>query len=132
MDFDFVAAAPAVGREFQRAGKPAVVGQQEQPFGIEVEPSDGDDARQAGRKVRKNGVAPFFVFVRGNEPGGFVIQPEAGFVLGFDFFAVEAYVFGTVDQKGRRGYGFAVDGNAPLSYQFFGFGAKNFAMRSGI
>ena len=123
MNFDFVAAAPAVGWEFQRAGKPSVVGQQEQPFGIEVEPSDGDDARQAGGKVRKNGVAPFFVFVGGNEPGRLVVEPKAGFVFRFDSFTVEEHGFGAVDQKGRRGYGFAVDGDAPLFYQFFGFAA---------
>lgn len=79
MDFDFVAAAPAVGWSSSARESPAVVGQQEQPFGIEVEPSDGDDARQAGGKVRKNGVAPFFVFVRGNEPRRVCDTARGGF-----------------------------------------------------
>ena len=39
----FVHARDAVARVRQAGGQVAVVGQQQQPFGIEVEPSDGID-----------------------------------------------------------------------------------------
>ena len=42
-----IAPQPAGRRQFQRAGEPAVVGQQQQPFGVEVEPADADQPRQS-------------------------------------------------------------------------------------
>ena len=44
-----VAAHPAAGRQLQRAGQAAVVGEQQQALGIEVEPADRDHPRQARR-----------------------------------------------------------------------------------
>src|SRR5262245_61016536 len=42
-----IAAQPAGRRQFERAREPAVVGEEEQPLGVEVEPADADQPRQA-------------------------------------------------------------------------------------
>ena len=45
-----VAPAPASRRQFQRAREPAVIGEQQQPLGVGVEPPDADQPRQVLRQ----------------------------------------------------------------------------------
>ena len=52
-----VAAQPAGGRQLHVAGEGAVVGEQQQAFAVEVEPADGDDARQPLGQVVEHGRA---------------------------------------------------------------------------
>ena len=42
-----IAPQPAGRRQFQHAREPAVIGEQQQPFGVEIEPADADQ-RAAG------------------------------------------------------------------------------------
>ncbi len=42
-----VAPGPAIGRQFQAARQGAVIGQQQQPLAVQVQPPDADDAGQA-------------------------------------------------------------------------------------
>src|SRR5262249_25630275 len=46
MDADAVAAEPARGGKLERAGKTAIVGEEQQPLGVDVEPPHGDHAGQ--------------------------------------------------------------------------------------
>ncbi len=46
-----VAAQPAGLRQFQHAGEAAVIGQQQQALGADIEPADADQARQVARAV---------------------------------------------------------------------------------
>ena len=71
-----VAAHPAGGGQLQVAGERAVVGEQQQALGVEVEPADGDDARQVlGQRV-EHGRAALRVAVRGDEALGLVVAPQ--------------------------------------------------------
>ncbi len=46
MGADAVAAQPAGGGQRQNAGEAAVIGEEEETLGVDVEAADGDDARQ--------------------------------------------------------------------------------------
>src|SRR4029077_9535258 len=53
-----VATQPAVSGHFQYPRKPAIIGEQQQSFGIDVEPADADQPRQALRQRAENRIAP--------------------------------------------------------------------------
>ena len=76
VDADAILAQPAGGGQFQPALQRAIVGQQQQAFGIEVEPPDRHHARQLFRQVVEHGRAALFIAGRGHQPFGFVIQPQ--------------------------------------------------------
>src|SRR3984885_13287477 len=54
MGADAIAPQPAGIRQLQRARQPTIIGQQQQTFGIEIEPADADQPRQALRQVVKH------------------------------------------------------------------------------
>ena len=53
-----VAAQPGGGGKLQHPRQAAVVGEQDQPFGINVEPPDRDEARQILGQIVEDGWAP--------------------------------------------------------------------------
>jgi hypothetical protein len=70
-----VAPQPTGGRQFQMARQGAVVGEQEEPLGVHVEPANRDHARQVLRQRVEHGGAPLRVLVGGDEPLGLVVAP---------------------------------------------------------
>ena len=74
---DTVFAQPAGGGQFKAALEFAVIGEKEKTFGIEVEPAHGHDAGHVFGKMVEDGVAALFIGGRGDQPFGFVIEPEA-------------------------------------------------------
>jgi hypothetical protein len=55
---DAIAPRPAGARQFQAARQLPVIGEQEQPFGVEIETADGDDTRQIAGERREDGLLP--------------------------------------------------------------------------
>ncbi len=96
-----IAPEPAALRQLQGARQRAVVGEQQQPLGIEVEPSDRNDARHVLGQMREHGLAPALVLVRGDEALGLVIAPEARALPLGDGLAVDPDVV-VVGDIGRR------------------------------
>ena len=92
-----VAAQPAGCRQFEHARKAAVIGQQQQAFGVDVEAADRHDARQAFRQVVENGRAAFRIGVGGHQAGRLVVEPQAGALYAADRHAVD------LDAVGQRG-----------------------------
>ena len=82
VDADAVLAQPAGRGQLKAAFQLAVIGQKQQPLGIEVEPAHRHHAGQVGRQVVEHRLAALFVGVRGDEALGLVIEPQAG---GFGF-----------------------------------------------
>ena len=76
VDAHLVAPDPAARRQLERAREPAVIGEEQQPLRIEVEPPDRDDARQLRRQMREDRVATALVAVRRDESGRLVIAPQ--------------------------------------------------------
>ena len=79
MGADAIAPQPAGVGQFQRAREPAVIGQQQQPLGVEVEPADRDQPRQSFRQIVEYGRPALGVGMRGHQPARLVIheQPRA-------------------------------------------------------
>ncbi len=71
-----VAAHHAGGRQFQLPGQSAVVGQEQQALGVQVQAADGDHPRQVLGKAAEHGGPALGVVVGGDQAGGLVIAPE--------------------------------------------------------
>ena len=72
-----VAPQPAGRRQLQRTGEPAVVGEQQQSFGVQVEPADADQPRQAFGQRAEDGRAAVRVSRGGDQPTRLVEQEDA-------------------------------------------------------
>src|SRR3984957_17994166 len=72
-----VSAQPAGRRQLQRAREAAVVGEQEQPFGVDIKPADCDKTWQVWRQHCKNRLPPLRITRRSDEPSGLMEQKEA-------------------------------------------------------
>ena len=72
-----VAAQPAGRWQLEHAGKAAVIGQQQQAFGVDVEAADGQDARQIFGQIVEDGRAALRVGIGRHQAGRLVVEPEA-------------------------------------------------------
>ena len=99
----------ARGGQLQCAGQFAVIGEQEEAFGRQVETTDGDDAGQGARQFVENGAPALGIGVRGDQARGLVIAPEASGVRGGNGAAADADQFLACDLEGRRRELLAVD-----------------------
>ena len=71
-----VTAHPAGCRQFQQAGKSAVIGQQQQAFGIDVQSANRDDARHVLRHLIENRRTVLFITMRHDKTRWFVVPPQ--------------------------------------------------------
>ena len=71
-----IAAQPAGGRQFEDAGEAAVVGEEQQAFGVDVEPADGDEPRQVVRQHVEDRVAALGIAVGGHQAARLVEQEQ--------------------------------------------------------
>ena len=71
-----VAPQPAIARQLQAPGQPAVIGQQQQPLGIQIQPPDADHPRQARRQRLEHRRPVLRVPMRGHQPDRLVIAPQ--------------------------------------------------------
>ncbi len=77
-----IAAEPTGVRQLQHAGETAVVGQQKEAFGVDVEPADGDGTRPfrpvLTQEVR-DGFATFRIVIARHQTARLVEQEQSGF-----------------------------------------------------
>ncbi len=99
-----VAAQPAGGGQFQHTGQPAVIGQKQQAFGIDVEAADRHNARQVFRQVVENRRAAFRIGIGGHQTGGLVVEPQARALDAADRHAIDFDLVGQchVDDRACR------------------------------
>jgi hypothetical protein len=71
-----IAAQPTCRRQFQDACETAVIGQQQQAFGVDIEPADADDARQVLRQRGEDGRASLGVGMGRHQPARLVVQEQ--------------------------------------------------------
>ena len=95
-----VAAQPAGRRKLQNPREAAVVGEQQKPFGVDVEATDCDHARQVRREHRENRVPPLRVARGGDEAPRLVKQKEPRALWGAEPLAVDAHVVGFAHIEG--------------------------------
>jgi hypothetical protein len=118
-----IASQPASRRQLQHARQPAVVGEQQEPFGVDVEPADCDHARQVGRQHSKNRVSPLWIARGGDETPRLVEQKEAGALRRAKRGAVDAHVVRFADVEGWAREDLAIDADTPLGDPRLGFPA---------
>ncbi|OHB27485.1 MAG: hypothetical protein A2790_22070 [Phenylobacterium sp. RIFCSPHIGHO2_01_FULL_69_31] len=111
-------AADDLGRgHLQRAGQLAVVGQQQQALGIDVEAAYRDQPRQAGRQGLEHRRAPVRVLVRGHQAHGLVVAEQARRLGLADHLAVDGDDVAGLHLHRRGVQRAAVDGDAVLRDQ---------------
>ena len=119
-----IASQPASRRQLQHAREAAVVGEQKQPFGVDVEPADCDKARQVGRQHSENRVPPLRVASGGDKAPRLMEQKEAGTLRRRKRVAVDAHVVRFAHVEGWALQHFAIDGDTTLGDPSLGFAAR--------
>ena len=107
-----VAPQPAGRRQFQHPRQRAVIGEEQEALGIEVEPADADQARQLFRQILKYRRPAFRVGMRGQQPARLVIKEKPRALGPGQRLAVDADAVGRRDIERRRVDHRAVDGDA--------------------
>src|SRR4051794_38801547 len=107
-----IAAQPARRRKFKHARKRAVIGQKEEPFRVEIEPSHTDEPRQAlGQDVEYCG-APPRIAMRGESSAWLVKEEEPRALARRQHPAVDGYLVLRAHGHRRRGDHFPVHRHA--------------------
>src|SRR5450631_2232438 len=120
MGTDAIAPQPAGIGQFEHARQPAVIGQQQQAFGVEIEPADADQPRQALRQIVEHRRPPFRVGMGGHQPARLVKHEQPGAFARRQRLAVDGDDIVGGDVERRRIDQAAVDGDAALHDPFLG------------
>ncbi len=119
-----VAPQPAGGGQFEMPGERAIVGEEEQPFGIEIEAADRDHpGRLGGQRVEHRG-APLRVVVGRHQALWLVIAPQPGGLGGGQRGTVDEDFVARGDVPSRGLQRLPVDGNPPLVDPALGLTAR--------
>src|SRR6185437_5902852 len=104
-----VAPQPSGLRKLEQARKRAVIGEQQQAFGVEIETADADEAGQVGRQLLEDGRPALRIGARGHETARLVIEEEPRALAGRQWFAIDADTVAWRHVERRRGDDRAVD-----------------------
>src|SRR5690606_13378170 len=122
-----VAPQPARGRQFEHTRQAAIIGQQQQAFGVDVQPPDGHEPRQLLRQDVEDRRAAFRVPIGGDDTGRLVKQKQARALDGRDFLAVEFDAVMRTDIDRRSVQHLAVEPDAAGRDQFLGVATRGHA-----
>src|SRR4051812_34090346 len=120
MGANAIAPQPAGIGQLERAREPAIVGQQQQPLGIEIEPADRDQPRQALGKIVEHRRPPLGIGMRGHQAARLVIHEQPRALARRQHLAVDGDGVVGSDVERRRIDHPAVDGDAALRDPFLG------------
>src|SRR6185312_9658846 len=119
-----VAPEPAGIRQFQHTGEPTIIGEQQKPLGVEIEPSDRDQPWQAFRQIVEHGRPPLGVGMRRHQSPGLVIEKQPRAFARRQRLSIDHdHVVGG-DVERRRVDDAAVDGDAALRDHLLGIAAR--------
>ena len=119
-----VFAHPARGGQLEPARQVAVIGQQQQAFGVEVEPPDRDHARQVLRQVREHRRAALRVLVRGHHARRLVIAPQPRLLGPASGLPSMAMTSSLAHLARGRGHRLAVERDAAFGDQLLGIAPR--------
>src|SRR5258708_6323505 len=121
---DAIAPQPAGIWQFERACQPAVIGQQQQAFGVEVEPADADQSRQSLRQIVEHRRPPFGVGMGGHQSARLVKHEQPRALARRQGLAIDGDDIVGGDIERRRIDHAAVDRDAALHDPFLGVAAR--------
>ena len=120
-----IAAQPAGVGQFQRTCQPTVIGEQQQALGVEVEPADRDQPRQAFGQIVEHGRPPFGIGMRRHQPARLVIEEQPRTLARRQFLAVDRNDVVRGDIQRRRIDDAAVHGDAALRHHLLGIATRS-------
>ena len=100
---DAVAAEPAGRRQLEDAREAAVVGEEEQALGVDVEAADRDHPRHVRRQGGEDGRPAFRVAGGGDQALRLVVEPEPRALALGQRLAVDGDAVARADVQRRRG-----------------------------
>ena len=115
---------PAGGRQFEQPRQGAVIGQQQQAFGIDIETADRNHARHAGRQALEDRRATFGILRRRHESGRLVIAPEPCRLLLRQGLAVDDDCLATGHVEGGALQHLAVNRHTTVGNQLLGLATR--------
>ena len=119
-----VFAAPAGAWQFQMPRQPAIICQQNQPFGIHIQPPDGQNAGQLACQRVKNRFACLFIAVSDHKAARLVIAPEPCCLAPGQRFAINRNAVGCCDIQCRAGNDLAIHADASVKNACLGLAAR--------
>src|SRR6266851_4592617 len=122
---DAIAPQPAGIGQFERARQAAIIGQQQQALGIEIEPADADQPRQSLRQIVEHRRPSFRVGMGGHQAARLVKHEQPRALARRQRLAVDGDDIVGGDVKRRRIDHAAVDGDAALHDPFLGVAARS-------
>jgi hypothetical protein len=108
-----IAPQPAGRRQLEHASEPTVIGEEQQPLGVEVEPSDTDQARQPLGQRAEDGRPAARIGMRRHQPARLVVEKEPRALTPRQRLAIDGDAIGGGDVARGRGDPLAVDRHAP-------------------
>src|SRR6478672_280167 len=124
MGTDPIAPQPAGIRQFERARQAAIIGQEKQAFGVEIEPADADQPRQPLRKIVEYRRPSFGVGMGSHQAARLVEQEQARALARRQRLAVDGDDVVGGDIERRRIDDAAVDRDAALHDPLLGIAAR--------
>ena len=119
-----VFSAPSGAWQLQMPGQPTIIRQQDQPFGIHVQPANRQDARQSVCQRIENGLTVFLVAVRHHQPAWLVIAPQPRRLARWQWLAINGDLIRGGDIQCRAGNHIAVHSYAPIKNARFCLAAR--------
>src|SRR5258707_10927812 len=124
MGADAIAPQPAGIGQFEHARQPAIIGEQQQALGVEIEPADADQPRQPLRQIVEHGRPPFGVGMGGHQAARLVRHEQPRALARRQRLAVDGDDIVGGDIERRRIDHAAVDGDGALHDPFLGVAAR--------
>ena len=119
-----IAPQPAGLGQLQYAREAAVIGEQQQAFGVEIKPANADQARKIFRQRAEYGGAAFRIAVGRDQPARLVIEEEPGALALRQRRTVDHDHVGIADIQRGRGDDRRIDAHASLGNPLFGLAAR--------
>ena len=117
-------AAPAGAWQFQMPCQPAIIGQQDQPFGIHIQPPHGQHARQLARQRIKDCLPVLFITVCDHQPARLVIAPEPCCLASGQGLAINCDRIGSGDIQRRACNQRTIDSHPAIKNPGLGLAAR--------
>jgi len=121
-----VFAAPPCAGKLEMPRQIAIIGQQQQPLGVKIEPANRQHPRHGVRKRVKDGLPPFVIPRGDDQATRFVIAPQACWLARRKRLAVDSDAVGRADVQRGTCHDLAIDCDPAIFNSLLGFTARTY------